>query len=79
MRLLCHRTDTTHAVLGLLFALDDRTAGRNRSPLQPPLAGVFRIPERRVELAPDESRENRRRTHTRVMKNVAGLHTRMFG
>ena len=30
---------------------------RNINPLQPLLAGIFRIPERRVELEPDEIRE----------------------
>jgi hypothetical protein len=57
MLLMYYRTYTTHAFLGFLFGLDDSTVGRNMSPLQPLLAGVFRIPERRVELEPDEVRE----------------------
>ncbi len=57
MLLMYYRTYTTHAFLGFLFGLDDSSVGRNMNPLQPLLAGVFRIPERRVELEPDEIRE----------------------
>ena len=55
--LMDYRTDTTHAFLGFPFGLDDSNVGRNMNPLRPLLAGIFRIPERRVELAPDEIRE----------------------
>jgi hypothetical protein len=57
MLLMYYRTYATHAVLGFLFGIDDSTVGRNINPLQPLLAGIFRIPERRVELQPDEVRE----------------------
>jgi hypothetical protein len=57
MLLMYSRTDTTHALLGFLFGPDDSTVGRNMNPLQPLLAGVFRIPERRVQLEPDEIRD----------------------
>jgi hypothetical protein len=57
MLLLYYRTYTTHAFLGFLFGIDDRSVCRNINPLQPLLAGIFRIPERRVELEPDEIRE----------------------
>lgn len=57
MLLLYYRTDTTHAFLGFPFGLDDSNVGRNMNPLQPLLAGIFRIPERRVTLEPDEIRE----------------------
>src|SRR5437588_4218086 len=57
MLLISYRTYVTHAFLGFLFGLDDSAVGRNINPLQPLLAGVFRIPERRVELAEDEIRE----------------------
>ncbi len=50
-------TDTTHVFLGFLFGLDDSNVGRNMNPLQPLLAGLFRIPERRVKLEADEIRE----------------------
>src|SRR5215475_15201699 len=57
MLLIYYRTYVTHAFLGFLFGLDDSAVGRNINPLQPLLAGLFRIPERKVELAPEEIRE----------------------
>jgi DDE superfamily endonuclease/Helix-turn-helix of DDE superfamily endonuclease len=57
MLLIYYRTYISHAFLGFLFGLDDSAVGRNINPLQPLLAGIFRIPERRVELAEDEIRE----------------------
>src|ERR1700712_5241449 len=57
MLLIYYRTYATHALLGFLFGVDDSAVGRNINPLQPLLAGIFRIPERRVELAEDEIRE----------------------
>ncbi len=57
MLLLYYRTYVSHAFLGFLFGLDDSAIGRNINPLQPLLAGLFRIPERRVALRPEEIRE----------------------
>jgi hypothetical protein len=57
MLLIYYRTYVTHAFLGFLFAIDDSAVGRDINPLQPLLAGIFRIPERRIELAEDEIRE----------------------
>lgn len=57
MLLMYYRTYTTHALLGFLFGIDQSSVCRNLNPLQPLLAGIFRIPERRVELEPDEIRE----------------------
>jgi len=57
MLLIYYRTYVTHAFLGFLFGLDDSAVGRNINPLQPLLAGIFRVPERRVELTEDEVRE----------------------
>ena len=57
MLLIYYRTYVTHAFLGFLFGVDDSSVCRNVNPLQPLLAGIFRIPERRVELEPDEVRE----------------------
>jgi hypothetical protein len=57
MLLIYYRTYVTHAFLGFLFGLDDSAVGRNINPLQPLLAGIFRIPERRVDLTEDEIRE----------------------
>src|SRR5262245_61431386 len=57
MLLIYYRTYVTHAFLGFLFSIDDSAVGRNLNPLQPLLAGIFRIPERRVALRQDETRE----------------------
>ena len=57
MLLVYYRTYVTHAFLGFLFGVDDSAVGRNINPLQPLLAGIFRIPERRVRLDPEDIRE----------------------
>src|SRR5436305_8324209 len=57
MLLIYYRTYTTHAFLGFLFGIDDSAVGRNINPLQPLLAGIFRIPERRIKLDPEDIRE----------------------
>jgi hypothetical protein len=57
MLLMYYRTYTTHAFLGFLFGVDDSAVGRNVNPLQPLLAGIFRIPERRIRLDPEEMRD----------------------
>lgn len=57
MLLVYYRTYATHALLGFLFGIDQSAVCRNINPLQPLLAGIFRIPERRIELEPDEIRE----------------------
>src|SRR4051794_15682488 len=56
MLLIYYRTYTTHAFLGFLFGVDDSAVGRNINPLQPLLAGIFRIPERRIRLEPEGMR-----------------------
>src|SRR5947209_20167034 len=57
MLLIYYRTYVSHAFLGFLFGVDDSAVGRNINPIQPLLAGLFRIPERRIELDPEEIRE----------------------
>jgi len=57
MLLIYYRTYTTHSFLGFLFAVDDSAVGRNINPLHPLLAGIFRIPERKVVLDPEDIRE----------------------
>jgi hypothetical protein len=57
MLLIYYRTYATHAFLGFLFGVDDSAVGRNINPLQPLLAGIFRIPERRIRLDPEEVRD----------------------
>src|SRR6476659_440640 len=56
MLLIYYRTYVTHAFLGFLFGIDDSAVGRNINPLGSLLAGIFRIPERRVEPDEDEIR-----------------------
>lgn len=57
MLLIYYRTYVTHAFLGFLFGIDDSAVCRNINPLQPLLAGIFRIPERRVRLDREDLRE----------------------
>jgi hypothetical protein len=57
LALLYYRTYAPHVVLGFLFGVDDSTVCRTIRRIEPLLAGVFRIPERRVALSPDEVRE----------------------
>jgi hypothetical protein len=57
MLLLYYRTYVSHVFLAFLFGIDDATVCRNFRLLEPLLAGIFRIPERKVELQPDEIRE----------------------
>ncbi len=55
--LIYYRTYVSHVFLAFLFAVDDATICRTLRRIEPLLAGIFRIPERRVELQPDEIRE----------------------
>ena len=55
--LLYYRTYVSHVFLAFLFAVDDATICRTIRRIEPLLAGIFRIPERRVELQEDEIRE----------------------
>jgi DDE superfamily endonuclease/Helix-turn-helix of DDE superfamily endonuclease len=57
MLLIYYRTYVPHTFLGFLFGLDDSAVCRNVNPLRPLLAGIFRIPERRVALAEEDVRE----------------------
>lgn len=57
MLLIYYRTYVPHALLGFLFGIDDSNVSRSNRRLEPLLAGIFRIPERRVELAREEIRE----------------------
>src|SRR3954451_10092908 len=55
--LFYYRTYVSHAFLGVLFSIDQGTVSRYVAALQPLLAGIFRVPERRVELRGDELKE----------------------
>ena len=54
MLLMYYRTYTTHIFLGLIFGIDGSNVGRNMNPLQPLLARIFRIPERKIEITEEE-------------------------
>jgi DDE superfamily endonuclease/Helix-turn-helix of DDE superfamily endonuclease len=55
--LIYYRTYVSHAFLAFLFGIDDATVCRTLRRIEPLLAGIFRIPERRVALQQDEVRE----------------------
>lgn len=55
--LIYYRTYVSHAFLAFLVAVDDATICRTIRRVEPLLAGIFRIPERRIELQEDEIRE----------------------
>lgn len=57
MLLLYYRTYVTHVFLGFLFGISDSIVCRNINPLQPLLASIFKIPERRIEISEDEIAE----------------------
>jgi hypothetical protein len=57
MLLVYYRTYVPHTFLGFPFGLDDSNVGRTHRRSEPLPAGVFRIPERRVELTPEEIAE----------------------
>jgi hypothetical protein len=57
MLLVYYRTYVPHTFLGFLFGIDDSNVCRSNRRLEPLLAGVFRIPERKVALTPGEIRE----------------------
>lgn len=57
MLLIYYRTYVTHVFLGFLFGISDSIVCRNINPLQPLLADIFKIPERRIELSEDEIAE----------------------
>jgi hypothetical protein len=56
MLLVYSRAYVPHTFLGLLFGPDDSNVSRSNRRLEPLLAGVFRIPERKAELTPEEIR-----------------------
>ena len=55
--LIYYRTYVTQEFLGFLFGIDKATACRSIHEIALLLTGIFRIPERRVEVGEDESGE----------------------
>ena len=52
--LIYYRTYSTYAVLSFIFGIDESNIGRNFKPLEPLLARIFRIPERKIHVEEDE-------------------------
>jgi DDE superfamily endonuclease/Helix-turn-helix of DDE superfamily endonuclease len=57
MLLMYYRTYVPHTFLAFLFGIDDSNVSRSNRQIEPLLAGIFRIPERRVELSEEEIQE----------------------
>jgi hypothetical protein len=57
MLLIYYRTYVPHAFLAFLFGIDDSNVSRGIRRLEPLLAGIFRIPERKPDLTPEDVRE----------------------
>jgi hypothetical protein len=57
MLLIYYRTYVPHTFLGFLFGLDDSNVSRSNRRLEPLLAGIFRIPERKVALGQEDIAE----------------------
>jgi hypothetical protein len=55
--LLYYKLYITHEFLGILFSLDNSNISRTIRHLNPLLAQVFRVPERRIRLSDDEQEE----------------------
>lgn len=56
MLLLYYRTYITYPLLGFIFDIHASSPGRLFKPLEPLLADIFKIPERRIEMNEDEIR-----------------------
>ena len=54
MLLMYYRLYVTHAFLGFIFGIDDSNVCRNINPLQPLLAKIFKIPERKICMSEQE-------------------------
>src|SRR6267154_856474 len=52
--LIYYRTYVSHVFLAFLFAVDGATVCRTLRRIEPLLAGIFRIPERRVAIQEDQ-------------------------
>lgn len=54
MLLLYYRTYTSHVFIGMIADIDDSNVGRNINPLEPLLAKIFKIPQRKINLTEEE-------------------------
>lgn len=54
MLLLYYRTYTNHVFLGMVMGIDNSNVCRYLRQIEPLLAGIFRIPERRIDMSQEE-------------------------
>ena len=54
MTLMYYRTYVSQEFLGYLFDLDDANVCRNIARVRPVLAQIFRVPERRIKVDPED-------------------------
>jgi len=54
MLLLYYRTYTNHIFIGMIMGIDDSNVGRYCGIIKPLLAGVFKIPERKINMSQEE-------------------------
>lgn len=54
MLLLYYRTYTNHVFIGMLMGIDDSNVSRYFRRIEPLLAKIFRIPERKVDMSQEE-------------------------
>lgn len=54
MLLLYYRTYTNHVFIGMIAGIDDSNVSRNINPLEPLLAQIFKIPQRKINLTQEE-------------------------
>lgn len=52
--LMYYRTYQSYAFFAFLFGIDESNIGRNFKPLEPLLAQIFKIPERKIEITDGE-------------------------
>ena len=52
--LIYYRTYQTYAFLGFVFRIDESNVGRNFKPLEPFLAQIFKIPEKKIIITDKE-------------------------
>lgn len=55
--LLYYRTYTNHIFLGLVLNIDDSNVGRYFNKIEPLLAGIFKIPEKKINMDKEEIME----------------------
>jgi len=54
MTLIYYRTYVSQEFLGYLFDLDDANVCRNMARVRPVLAQIFRVPEKRIKVDPED-------------------------